>query len=309
MISKSECAECAKESVLYDLYFVFFQTVFKSLIALMTGSISLGASSLLSLGDFFSKIINWASIKVSKLHPSDRFPYGYGKIQFLTSIIIGFILILSAIILLHNNLEVLDEANTKAPSLLALLAIIITALASEIMYRYLNCVSVRNNLSNIKAAALDNRMDVFSSIIVMLGILLSYLGWEDADFWSAVIISFFVFYLGIKIIFDAMKNLLDISLDEKIMEEITLLVLRTKDVVQIDYCRGRSLGERWELNLQIAINDELTSTQIESLIMKLKKAILSIYPEFSFLQISHSLASLDSNELDKEIIDAFKKGS
>jgi len=308
--SKEECAACLIEAVKLDLIASLCQIVFKSLVAQLTGSVSLGVSSLVSLGDFITKIIAMASIKIARLPPSSRFPYGYGKIQFLSSMIIGLALMAGAVIILVDNIWLVEQAHSAPPSLLALLAVIISALASEILYRYLFCVGTRNKNSSLLTAAMDSRLDSVSGVIVFIGIACSHLGFEDADYWAAVLISFIVFYVGGKIFYEALKSLLDISIPEEVIEQIYKISRRTSGVVEVEYCRARSLGETWELNLQIAVDQDLSSQKIKHLNESLRQDIQQsqTQPHFSFIQISNNLVE-KVNDDDEDIFKLFKENS
>ncbi len=307
MKSKTECAACANRAVQYDLAVSSFQTVFKLAFAQLTGSVSLGISSLVSLGDFITKLITLVSIKISRLPPSTRFPYGYGKIQFLSAMIIGLALNAGAIAILIRNLWVVEEAHSVPPSLIALVAVVFSAAISQVMFRYLNCVGTKNKNAGILAAALDNRLDFISGVVVFTGITLSHLGWEDADYWTAVLVSLLVMYVGSKIFYDALISLLDISVPEEIVEEINKITRRTSGVVKVEYCRARSLGETWELNMQVAIDQDLSTKEVQSLNDSLRAKILHFEPSFAFIQISNRAVKKVVHSDEGDIFKLFKE--
>ncbi len=87
------------------------------------------------------------------------------------------------------------------------------------MFRYLSCVGNENNNSAIKSAALDNRMDAYSSVAVLVGVFLAQLGWLDADRWAAIGVSMLVIRIGGQIAYDGFSSLMDASISTDTLEK------------------------------------------------------------------------------------------
>ncbi|MBF0286422.1 MAG: cation transporter [SAR324 cluster bacterium] len=306
-MKNNHCDHCVEEAIKLDIFGALFQTIFKMTFATMTGSVALGASGLFSLADFFTKMFSLVSVKVGKLPPSTNFPYGYGKIQFLSSIFISMALIIGAIFILVGNFHAAGEFIAGGPAALALFAVVLSASMSEIMYRYLSCAAGEHKLANLHAAAWDNRADALSGIAVFIGVLLSNLGWDSADYWAGALISVVVIYIGVKIFYDSFKSLLDVSIPEEVRRAVIRLARRTPGVMEVEFCRGRSLGETWELSMQVEVDKQLSSTQIHEMIETLREKISEMHPEFSFIQISNRPVEKQDDPEDTELINAFKE--
>ena len=89
MRHKAYCRQCRDTAAWTDLLVALGLAVFKNLLGILTNSMALQAHALHSFADFLTKSINLASIKLSSRPPSRLFPYGYGKVQFLSANIIG----------------------------------------------------------------------------------------------------------------------------------------------------------------------------------------------------------------------------
>ena len=131
--------------------------VFKTTLGVLSGSMALQAHSLHSFGDFLTKGINLASVKLSSRPANSAFPYGYGKVQFLSANFIGLSLMAGAGAMLWYNLSHLGSGHVRIPEFWAVFGALISAGTAELMHRYLRCVGEHTNSPAILAAAADNR--------------------------------------------------------------------------------------------------------------------------------------------------------
>nr|CAM78062.1 transposase, fragment [Magnetospirillum gryphiswaldense MSR-1] len=92
-MGNSGCISCVEKAARLDLGGTLAQAIFRSLLGVMSGSMGMAAQGLYSIGDAITKSLTLASIRISKIPPSKTFPFGAGKILFVTSLIIGISLI------------------------------------------------------------------------------------------------------------------------------------------------------------------------------------------------------------------------
>ncbi|MBF0123774.1 MAG: cation diffusion facilitator family transporter [Magnetococcales bacterium] len=195
------CPTCVHAAVWSDFFFTLAQALFQTAIAFVSGSMALHAQGIYSFADFTTKGINLVSVKMAA-----RFP----QLPFISAALIGLCLIGGASLFLIHNFQVASSEPSHIPNLLAFFGSLLSALASELMFRYLACVGQENSYPAITAAAWDNRMDALSSLAVFVGVLAAYLGWPAADHWVAVAVALLVVWVGGKIVVDALQHLLDV---------------------------------------------------------------------------------------------------
>lgn len=259
--------------------------LFKTVLGVLTGSMALQAHSLHSFGDFLTKGINLASVKVSSRPASARFPYGYGKIQFLSANFIGVSLMLGALAMLWSNISHLGAGHVQTPTFWAIFGALISAGTAELMHRYLSCVGRQVNSPAILAAAADNRGDVYSSLAVLAGIVLSILGWASADHLAAILVSFLVFRIGAIIAWDSIHGLMDGSVPPHQIENIRRLMADHHPELGIVDLRGRRMGEAWEVDLVLSIPTEMTIAECHSLEERLEQGIAREEPHARHVRI------------------------
>jgi cation diffusion facilitator family transporter len=273
---------CVEEAARLDLGGTLAQAIFRSLLGVMSGSMGMAAQGLYSIGDAITKSLTLASIRISKIPPSKTFPFGAGKILFVTSLIIGISLIGTGVFLASTSF---NEPNTveATGSLFAIVGVIVSAAFSELMSRYLSCVATENDNIALRSASRDNRIDAITSIVVITGIVLSNAGLDAADHIAALLVSLIVMNIGRIIAWDAIKGLLDVTVPRETLDEIARKSRATKGVREIKLIRGRSLGEFWEIYMHVSIDEKLTVAESNAIVNNLRENILD-----SFSEVQHA---------------------
>ncbi|MEO5340884.1 MAG: cation diffusion facilitator family transporter [Magnetococcus sp. MYC-9] len=273
-VAHKKCRDCRVEAVWWDLFVALGDSLFMALLGWITGSMALHGQALLSLGDFFNKGVTLLSIKTAAKPPSRRFPYGFGKIQFLSAALVGITLLLGSVLFIYDNLQSIHQGVLVVPSMLALSGPVLSMIASLVMYRYLLCVSEHFNNLALTAAAMDNRQDMYATAALLLGILFSIIGWPVADHAAAILVSLFTIQIGFSIANRAVHGLLDGSIPARVLRQIRSVTLQVPGVLGVTRLRGRMLGESWEIDLQILVDGALPTHDTHQTALLVRQAIL-----------------------------------
>jgi len=252
------CRGCRDEVVWWAFIVNIGQTVYKGSLGIMTGSAALVADSMHSGADVVASGVTMMSLKLSNRPADEKHPYGYGNIQFISSAIVGLILILGAIYLIYESTMSIVHGDITTPSVFAVLGAGLSALTNELMYRYQNCVGQENNSPAILANAWDNRSDALSSLAVLVGIIIAIAGFPIADNLAAVAVGFMVIRIGVELNTDAINGLMDSSIEIDDLKTIYDLVTDIDNVEGICYLRGRNVGEDMHIELDIKVDRNLS---------------------------------------------------
>ncbi|MBF0213547.1 MAG: cation transporter [Magnetococcales bacterium] len=271
--SEKECRQCASEAARLDFLVTVFEAIFSTSMGILTGSAGLHALSLLMLGDIFSKGINWLAVYLSHRKPTRQFPYGYGRIQFLSAVFIGVLLTAGGILMFVHNINDIQNGLILKAGLVAIFSSSLLAASSWLMYRIMQCTADHNNNPAIRAAAMDNRVDTWSAIMVLIGAILTHFQFLTADRIMALVVSLFVVKLGVSIISDGIHGLLDMGLPEEVHKQILHYCQSELDVATVKSLRGRRLGGRYEIEMELFVPGESSVRTMDDLRVKLNKVI------------------------------------
>lgn len=215
------------------------------------------ADAVHSLSDFVTDFIVLASLKFSSKPKDEGHPYGHGKIETVTTGIIGFGLIIVGLKIGYEG--VLASINPMTiPTSLALFAAIISILVNEALYRYTVLIGKRINSQSIIANAWHHRSDALSSIAALIGISGAQMGWAFLDPLAAAFVAILIVKVGGEITLNSFKELIETSVDKELIKEIKSKVLSILDVKQAHKIKARNVGTSIIIELHIEVEGEMT---------------------------------------------------
>ncbi|WP_135075091.1 magnetosome biogenesis CDF transporter MamB [Terasakiella sp. SH-1] len=282
----NKCKQCKEEVVWWAIVVNICQMTYKGLLGAMTGSVALVADSLHSGADVIASIVTMLCVKISKRKASDKYPYGFGNIQFISSSIVGIILILGAIYLMYESILKIIEGNIEAPSFLAVLGAGMSVVVNELMYRYQHCVGKENNSPAIIANAWDNRSDALSSVGVLIGILFAVLGFPIADVVAAMVVAILVARIGIELNIDAIDGLMDTSVEMDVLKDVYNIAANVPNIEEVRHLRGRNVGEDIHLDISIGVSGSLKVYESDLIAQALKERIYAEVRHVTDVQIA-----------------------
>ena len=271
----SHCTECRDEVVWYAVVVNVCQMIFKGSLGIITGSAALVADAFHSSADVIASSVTVLSLKVSKKPPDEEHAYGHGKIQFISSSVVGLILISGALLLMVESLYKVMEGAYGPPSRLALVGAAVSILVNELMYRYQGCVANELNSPAIMANAWDNRSDAMTSVGVFIGIIFATFGYPIADPLAAVGMSLLVMRIGFGLNVEAVRGLMDAMPDREELETIYRTAKSAPGVLGIAYLRARTLGESMQVDINVRVDANLKVYEGDLIVDVLRQKIIT----------------------------------
>ena len=210
-----------------------------------------------SLSDVFATVIATVGVRLAARNADTRHPYGHERFESVASIFLGLILAGTGIgigyagvmKLVHNDPEALE-----IPTLLPLIAAIVSILAKELMYRYTMHYAKVLDSEAFKADAWHHRSDAFSSIGSLIGIAGARLGLPWMDPAASIVICFFILKVACDILLGAFRQMLDTASSPEFEQEVRDVILSDPEVEGIDLLSTRMFGNKVYIDVEIAVD-------------------------------------------------------
>jgi cation diffusion facilitator family transporter len=217
--------------------------------ALFTGSIGLLADSIHSAADVAGSIMVWIGVRLAT-HKFKRFPYGFYKIENLLALFIGFAILYGA----YEVLQIfLSEESVLPKNIPVGIAAVLLGMSMDFFWGRFEAKSGRLiNSPGIEASGNHTVSDVYSSTVVLLGLLGSLFG-LNLDRWAALIVALIISKIGIVILWENVKVLLDISLSAEKLEAYSKIIARQPGVLTVKSIRGRNAGSFRFINVDVGL--------------------------------------------------------
>ncbi len=252
----------------------------KLVAGVLGNSYALIADAVESMADLFSSLIVWGGLRVAARDADDRYPFGYGKAEAISAMIVGLVLAGAAIgIAFQAVRQILTPHHAPAPFTLVILVLVV--LVKEILFRVVNKSADDLGSHAVKADAWHHRADAITSAAAFVGISIALLGgpgWETADAWAALFASALILYNGIAIVRPSVQELMDRSPSAEMLRAVDTAAHGVEGVLATEKLKARKSGTRFLLEVHVQAEPSLSLHDAHILSGKVKRAIRSAVP-------------------------------
>ncbi len=278
------------------IWFGFVANLVLTMIKLVAGvlarSSAMIADGVHSVSDFATDLVVVSSLSVASRPKDHNHKYGHGKVETLATAFVGGVLILVGLGLLYGGLSkiyLFYMGNPlQQPGMGALYAAIGSIIVKEILFRYTLKVGEETKSQAVMANAWHHRSDVYSSFGTMLGIGGAiFLGqkWVILDPLAAVIVSFFIFKIAIKITRDTLFELIETSLPKDHEDEILEISANVEGVNDPHELKTRKIGNHIAIDIHIKVENQLNIEQAHDITVDLERALRKAYGQETHISI------------------------
>lgn len=204
--------------------------VIKLWAGIVSGSVALIADAWHTLTDSVSSLIVIVGMKVASKPPDKEHPFGHGRAEFISSLIIGILLIIIGVHFISVSIEKLQNREEASFGLIAIVVTIISMIMKEAMAQYAFWVSRKINAESIKADGWHHRSDAISSAVILVGIFLEQFAWW-IDAALGILVSIIIFYSAWIILKNTINTLLGQKPEQETIDKIKIIV---SDIYPID---------------------------------------------------------------------------
>ena len=263
-------------------------TLTKFVFGLIYKSKVLVADGIHSLSDLATDVVSIYGSKLSLKPADNEHPYGHGKIEYLTSIVIGAVILALALSLLGNSL---NAKNTIASNMV-LYVTIFTILAKYLISRYILSKGVKYKSNLLVASGKESRSDVISSAIVIVTYFLSKLSSYSRIFlYSDTIGTFIIGLIILKTAYRILKEnivsiLGEIEQDEEYLDKIREIILENSEAVNIEELNIIKYGHYYQANITINMDSNVTLEDARAVSNRIKKKLINKKTRISYAKIS-----------------------
>ena len=252
--------------------------IFLSIIKILFGFIgkcnALIADGIHSLSDLSTDFVAIFGNHLS-LKPADKkHPFGHGKTEYITSVIIGIVIILLGLSLIYN----IFNKEITIPNLLMILVSLFTIISKYILSSYIYKKGIEYSNNILIASGKESKADVYSSIFVLISIVLMQFSNElkilkYADMLSTVIIALFIIKTGFNILSDNIGILLEEQvLDKEYINNIKNIITSFNEIVEIKDLYILRYGPYFKLVSNVIMKD-LSLTDAHKIIDEIEKKL------------------------------------
>jgi cation diffusion facilitator family transporter len=257
----------------------------KTFLVVKTASLGVLSEALHSGLDLIAAIITLLSVRVADQPADERHLYGHGKFENFSAFVETGLLALTALYIIYEAFHRMFFHSVHIqPSLTAIFVLLVALLIDLTRARALNRVAKKYSSEALEADALHFSTDVWSTIVVILGIALVWAGemWNlpsliYADALAGLTVAAVVLWVGARLGRRTLDALLDVA-PKGLQQEIAKAVARMDGVLDVDRVRVRRAGNRHFVDATVSVARTASLEQVHALSDAIEKRIGEIVP-------------------------------
>ncbi|MCK4632252.1 MAG: cation transporter [candidate division Zixibacteria bacterium] len=258
-----------------------FLIVFKLWVGLTARSQALIADGIHSASDLFGDFVVLVGLKWGRKSEDADHPYGHARIETISSMIVGLLLILVALGIIYNAFSAILTQQPSSPGLFAIYAAAVSVVLKEVLYWYTLAIGKKLRSMVLIGNAWHHRTDAISSVAVLIGVGVAHINpdWAMADSYAAVVVTFFIMRVGVSLVWAALRELSDTAPDEIVLQQLINCVRKVDGIRQVHDLRARYSGSQIFVELHIVVDPDQTVREGHDIAKTAKRALLEDFPD------------------------------
>jgi cation diffusion facilitator family transporter len=212
-----------------------------------------------SAADIFSSGLVLIGLIVSARPPDENHPYGHGRLETLTGLLLGFFLFGAGVLISRQGLAAVDHSLT--PHWWALVPLAISIMAKGILVKLKHSYSREIGSSSLRADAANDAVDMISGSVAVVALSLTLwkpVEFERADHYGAFVVGLIVIATAVRIMYESSLFLMDTMPDDAAIARVRSVAMAVRDVKGVEKCYARKTGLKYHVDLHLEVNPEIT---------------------------------------------------
>ena len=276
---------------------------FKAIVGIISHSIAIVLDAINNISDAGSSLITIVGTKLAGKEPDKQHPFGYGRIEYLSAMIIAVLILYAGITSFVESAKQIAAPETPDYSPVSLIVVAVAVAVKIILGRYVKSVGLKVNSDSLVNSGEDATLDsiISASTLVAAGIFLIF--HVSLEAWLGLIISAVIIKSGLEMLGSTISQILGERNDTELAKEIKRTVLSFPDVQgAYDLVLNNYGPDSWNGSIHIEVPDTYSADKLDKL---LREITVKVFNEHNVILTAIGVYSV--NTTDEEIIETKKR--
>ncbi len=249
---------------------------FKAAVGLLANSIAIILDAVNNLSDALSSVITIIATKLANRPADKKHPFGYGRIEYFSAIIIAFIVIFAGIGSLEASVKKILAPEPADYSPTTLIIVAVAVVAKLVLGRYVKRVGEEENSDALVASGADASFDAVISTTTLVSALVMIFFNISVDAYLGAVISLVIIKAGLEMVLSPVNQLLGDRTDAALSRAIKADVCSVEGVEGAYDLVLHSYGpEQLTIGaVHIEVAEELTGAQIQRICKQVQRLVI-----------------------------------
>lgn len=248
----------------------------KMLVGIIAGSIAIILDAVNNLTDIISSVVTIVGTKLAARRPDSGHPYGHGRSEYISALVVGMIIFLTGIMSLAESVPKIITPELADYSWATIVVVLLAILTKLVLGAYIRRMGQQYHSSSLTASGVDALFDALLSFATLVGIIVTLALQISIDGILGAIISLFIMRTSIEIMMRASDDILGRTADRELMRKIKRQICTfpnvsgAYDLMLHNYGPTDLIG-----SVQIQVPDSLTAKDLHRLTREISHRIFT----------------------------------
>ncbi|MCI7326552.1 MAG: cation diffusion facilitator family transporter [Clostridiales bacterium] len=253
-----------------------FLAAFKAAAGIMSNSIAILLDAVNNLSDALSSVITIVGTKLASKAPDKKHPLGYGRIEYLSAMIVSAIVLYAGITSAVESVRKIIHPVKAEYTMVSLIIIVVAVLVKLILGSYVKKKGKDAKSGALTASGADAQFDAVLSLSVLLSALLYIATGVSLEAWVGAVISAVIIKAGVEMMIDTLNDILGKRADPETTVRIKRLlseepeVRGAYDLFLNNYGPDKNYG-----SVHLELPDTMTVEEVDVLTRRVQEKIYS----------------------------------
>ena len=267
---------------------------FKAVVGAISGSIAIVLDAVNNISDAASSLITIIGTKLASREPDKKHPFGYGRVEYLSAMIISVIVLYAGITSLVESVKKIIEPEIPDYSAVTLIIVAAAVLVKIFLGRYVKKTGERVNSDSLINSGKDAVLDSVISASTLVAAVIFLLTGLSLEAWLGAVISVIIIKSGIEMLRETLSEILGERADISLAKEIKKTVLSFPEVSgAYDLVLHNYGPDNYNGSIHIEVPDTLSASELDELI---RAVTTKVYTEQNVILTAIGVYSLNTKD-------------
>ncbi len=277
-----------------------FLAIFKVIVGVITNSIAVILDAVNNFSDALSSIVTIVGAKLASKAPDKKHPMGYGRIEYLSSMVVAAIVLYAGITSFVESVKKIFNPQIAQYSTVSIFIIGVAVVVKFILGKYVKKQGKKVNSGALIASGSDSIFDSILSTSVFISAII-YTIWNiSLEAYVGVLLSAFIIKAGIEMMSEIISNIIGQRQDAEISKRIRAIINEEKQVIgAYDLVLFNYGPNKYYATVHLELPDNMTVDEVDQLTRKLQ---IKVYNQMEIILIGVGVYSFNTKDDEAEMI-------
>ena len=271
-----------------------FLAAFKAVVGLTSNSIAIVMDAVNNISDAASSVITIIGTKLAGKEPDRKHPFGYGRIEYLSAMIISLLVLYAGITAFVESVRKIVHPDTPDYSAAALVIVAVAVVVKILLGRYVKHTGEKVHSDSLVNSGEDATLDSVISASTLVAAAVYLLFHVSLEAWLGAVIALVIIRSGVGMLRDALSQILGQRADAQLARDIKSIIGRhpkisgVYDLILNDYGPDTYHG-----SVHIEVADTMTADELDQLI---RKVTMEVYQESGVILTAVGVYSMNTKD-------------